>query len=429
MGILDLIASGGGYFDSPAANPKPTTDLITQIIQRRQKQSVDAAIKEGRVEDAYRAAPDYTLKYMTGLSKLGQLQEGGQRRQAVNQLLTQGDYQQALLQGDPKRVNSIIQGLGNLSEQDRDRQLYLNQQQHRLLKFVMDGSEDARPSRYLSGMREAKRLKLPTEGFPELYDEGFVKEQLAYSAEFNQAVKTPSVREVYDPTSPTNTRIVTTEESIGRPGKPQSGMELEVGPDGAVRLSTGGARLGKSTQSTIEKTLFNTNNAMSRLTAIESAFNPDYLRWSTQVGNKLLGWRNKAGDSLTPEQNKQLTNYTVFQTRTIENLNELLHSMSGAAISVQEAKRLSGQVPTMNDSPIQFRAKTQDIMGRQRRAIIRYQYAQKQGMDWKGIPLYKIDQLIEKRGKEVEKQLTSQGMNKDEAKALAAQTVRQEFGF
>lgn len=51
--------------------------------------------------------------------------------------------------------------------------------------------------------------------------------------------KPEDVVEVADPTSPTGTRFVRKSQAPGQPGKPASGMQLTVGPDGEVQFTQG----------------------------------------------------------------------------------------------------------------------------------------------------------------------------------------------
>jgi hypothetical protein len=221
----------------------------------------------------------------------------------------------------------------------------------------------------------------------------------------------------------------------------ESGTNLTVNPDGTINFTQGGAGGGlqKPTTNKIEEKLFNTTETLSRLGQMNQQFKPEYLQLGTRVGNKMTSMKDFAGMTISPEEEAQLSEYTGFRRASVDNLNRTLNELSGAAVSPHEAERLKAAQPTAGtgifdgDAPTEFKRKMEDVTKQSRYAVLRYNYALKNGMNplQTGIELQNVPALIEKRGAEIEQEVRGQLPGADQ-KVIDMETrarLAQEFGM
>jgi hypothetical protein len=143
-----------------------------------------------------------------------------------------------------------------------------------------------------------------------------------------------------------------------------------------------------------------------------------------------MEWQEYLGGKLTPEQAQSAVAYNEFRSNVMAELNETLRMLSGAAVTAHEMERLREQLPSMNDSPTVFMAKLKASRRRSARAISRLGYVRRKGLDLEGIPLYRIDKIMETRGDELkaEAQRQNPGMSDADASDIANQQIASEFG-
>lgn len=257
-----------------------------------------------------------------------------------------------------------------------------------------------------------------------------------------------AIQEVYDPNSPTGTRFVRRSEAIGQPGKPPSGQRVNVTPEGGVTIESGrgvtgvsgGPGLNKQGVNTVQKKQINAVEALDRLGQIQGSFKPEFLEIPTKIGVAWSGLRNRLGVKIGTQDRKQLKDFSKFKRDTLENINRTLNELSGAAVSPQEATRIRGSMPDVGDSifsgdsPVSFKAKLDDAVGDMKRAVARYSYLQSRGFGgepWKAVTLDQMDEIIDKRGAELEAQAREQFPNFTDAQiaGYVRGKLGEEFGI
>lgn len=119
--------------------------------------------------------------------------------------------------------------------------------------------------------------------------------------------------------------------------------------------------LTTASQTEIEKDMKNIGTAISRVTTAREQFNPSFLTLSGKAANAGRAWAEWATGSLGPENKAELSKYTEYTTNTLNYLNAAIQAATGAAMGVEEAKRLITAMPNPNDSPTQFLAKIQVV--------------------------------------------------------------------
>jgi hypothetical protein len=302
------------------------------------------------------------------------------------------------------------------------------------------------PDRY-KAMQEAMRVDAPevrefTEG-----DRTVTKQWDSQAGAWNTVADAPrsvsnKLVKVADPSSPSGVKYVPESQAAGMPAYQSGGMQLQTNPDGSVSFSMGGQpnQLGTKGRNDVETKLVNTTESLSRLNSISNSLKPEALTFQGRMNEQWLSFKDKfANGSMSDEERQKLTEFSEFKQNSINNLNMTLNELSGAAVSPEEGKRIASGLPDPGvnvfdgDSPTEFTAKLQNSTRLAKQAIIRYNYALRQGLDPlnTGIDLADVDQLIDKRGGEIEKMLAEQypEASQEDIEAMTEQQIRQEFGL
>lgn len=204
-----------------------------------------------------------------------------------------------------------------------------------------------------------------------------------------------------------------------------------------------GMPLGKESSNKVDTGLLDTTSRVMRLNEIGSQFKPEYLTYATKGTNWWNAVKEKAGFDLSQQEKSDLTGFAGFKRNAVQNLNEYIQSVTGAAMSETEVPRIKAGVPNPGtgmfdgDSPTEFKSKFDDTIRQLKMAEARFAYIKRNGMsltDASGKPVISLDQmpsLMNKRGKEIEAGLKKSSPNVSDAelrKAVRAHLAR-EFGL
>ena len=135
----------------------------------------------------------------------------------------------------------------------------------------------------------------------------------------------------------------------------------EKGPRTQVNVNL--PNLQKSTVGQLEKKVIMSRESLGRMDQIVSEFKPEYLTIGDKISTSLLGWKEKAGITLDPSQKKGLADRATFFQKTFDSVNRAIRDMTGAQMSEGEADRLMRGMPNQDDSPTEFMAKMQSVIG------------------------------------------------------------------
>lgn len=204
--------------------------------------------------------------------------------------------------------------------------------------------------------------------------------------------------------------------------------------------------LAKPTVNAIQEKQLNATESWSRLRAIEQSFKPEYQEIETRIGNKwneLVDSFSSTRKSLTPEQTTQLAEFSAYRAEALNNLNQYVKEITGAAMTNAEADRIMKAMPNPGDgvfngdSPTVFKAKLDAAMRSSKMALARYQYLSKNGFSGgvedmaKALPLERMGAVIQGRTNELLKETLSQnpGLTQQDVLPLVRQRLRAEFGI
>jgi len=178
---------------------------------------------------------------------------------------------------------------------------------------------------------------------------------------------------------------------------------------GKTDVSVYTGQLSKTTAGDVEKSVITTADAVTRLNNIQFSYKPEYQNIgfrSKQAWNTL---KDKVG-TLSPAEKTQLTQYSQYRQNALQNLNQTIKDITGAAMGVQEADRIISTLPNAGtdiwsgDSPTEFEAKLNNAVAQTKYALARKNYALKKGLNWETTPLDKMPNIINSRGAEIAKQ-------------------------
>ena len=202
-------------------------------------------------------------------------------------------------------------------------------------------------------------------------------------------------------------------------------------PSTNISVNTG--QLSKPTAGKVEEGVLADAAAITRLNSIQFSYKPEYQNIKFRTGQAWNTLKDKFG-GLPETDKRQLAEYSQYKQNSLQNLNQTIKDLTGAAMGVQEADRIIASLPNAGadifggDSPTEFEAKLNNAVKQTKYALARKNYALKKGLNWESTPLDSMPSIINKRGKEIAAQY-----NLDLTKPADLQTIdRQlaaEFGI
>lgn len=236
------------------------------------------------------------------------------------------------------------------------------------------------------------------------------------------------------------------------------GMGLLLDPDTAAlgkflmeqaQSKIGGpSTMGQPAKNTLEEKSINTMELLSRLDQIGKQYNEEYLRAGTQVGQWWNEMRSKfQKDALTPEQKDDLVKATAFRATALDNVNQYIKEITGAAMTIAEAERILKTQPNpgmgvMNgiwdaDGPDVFKAKLDNMVNKSRLALVRYNYLRRNGFNGsveeaaKELSLEGMEKVVNRRASEIRQNLLRQNPKFKDADVMpiVRREMKKEFGL
>jgi hypothetical protein len=215
-------------------------------------------------------------------------------------------------------------------------------------------------------------------------------------------------------------------------------------PDGTVLQvggTPGGAGLGIKGRNDLDTRRLNTADQMQRINQIVAVYDARFLKAGEKFDNLMLTIKDKGilPGAISAEEQKSIADFSAFRQSAFNNLNATLREMSGAAITPQEAERLTKSLPNPGkgvfdgDSPTQFKTKLDTVTDQLKLAMARYNYAAATGIPYESTNIVSLDQMkdfMNKRANELETQIRAQnpGASEDDIRATVKAQLRALFG-
>lgn len=160
----------------------------------------------------------------------------------------------------------------------------------------------------------------------------------------------------------------------------------------------------KTIKRSLQEKLITTGDAIQRVASIAQQFDPALLEYGNQFGAKAFAFAEKLGKDLSPEQSSLVSKTQKLAASTLRNLNQTIKDITGAAMAESEATRIEGTVPSLKDSPTQFKTKLDDVLRNLKLAQARTRYILTKGFEYKddinrvaqNLPLSNFRSVIDK---------------------------------
>jgi hypothetical protein len=212
----------------------------------------------------------------------------------------------------------------------------------------------------------------------------------------------------------------------------------------AMQQAIDSASLGKHTQDKVGEKAFNTGELSARLDGIAGKFKPEYQTYETSARMGVLGVMDSfesLRSKIPPAERQKFAEYTAYRQESIDNLSNYIKEITGAAMGIQEEKRIRMGMPDpVKDSPTQFQAKLENSMRMAKTALARHNYLIAKGYDPKALggdklgDVIKLDdmpRIINQRGAELKQKILSEDPQADGSQIdrIVADRVKKEFGI
>jgi hypothetical protein len=211
-------------------------------------------------------------------------------------------------------------------------------------------------------------------------------------------------------------------KKVGQIAEARTGTAAEKG---APKVYTGA--LSKTTASDVEKRVITTADAVTRLNNIQFSYRPEYQTIQYR-GKQAWGTLRDKYVGLPEKEKRQLAEYSQYRQNSLQNLNQTIKDITGAAMGVQEAERIIATLPNAGtgifdgDSPTEFESKLNNAIQQTKYALARQQYSLRKGLNWESTPLDKIPSIVQARGKAI-----AQQYNLDPNKPADLQTINRQL--
>ena len=206
-------------------------------------------------------------------------------------------------------------------------------------------------------------------------------------------------------------------------------------PDGTTLSMGGGVGPGELTKPTVnelQKGAISAQAGIDRLQNIRAGFDPKWLSYKEQATQYVNSIKAKAQglpfvSKLTPQEESDLSAFSRFKSDTLDNLNRYITEITGAAMGVEEAKRIESTMPNLNDDPASFQTKLTRVEERLKLIIARSVYTQKNGQKYDAISVDEMRSIMNRRGDEIYKENLQRTGDQSAAKSATIQALQSEF--
>lgn len=207
-----------------------------------------------------------------------------------------------------------------------------------------------------------------------------------------------------------------------------SGLSVTM-PDGTVIQQGGDAAAPtKAIETNLQQAVIDGRANLDRLNTIMGQYKPEYSTYGAQIQAWGTNQAQKFGVNVPPEQVAAAEGYSAWKADTLDNVNRAIKEMTGASMGVQEAERIIGSLPSIDDGPAQFQSKMKSVQRRINMSVARASYSLKHGLKIADTSLDKMTHIYNKRGDEIAAELSKTGIKGDQLSAAVRQKLDAEFG-
>jgi len=183
----------------------------------------------------------------------------------------------------------------------------------------------------------------------------------------------------------------------------------------------------------LQNVLLNAGDRRMRYNQIDATFDPKFLTVPYRAGQEWASLKEKFVE-LPQDQKVELQQFASWKQNAVNNLSLTIKELTGAAMGVEEAKRIIAGLPnpgtglTDGDSPTEFKAKLDQTVQQMKLVEARTTYLLKNGLSLNDVPLEKMPSVINERGKQIATQYKLDP-NKSRDLELIKKQLSAEFGI
>ena len=156
--------------------------------------------------------------------------------------------------------------------------------------------------------------------------------------------------------------------------------------DSTTNVNVSVDTLTKGTQKNLETKTINLLDMRPKLQRIKDGFNRNFLTAKGRLGAKWAKTKDYLDIELSADEEAFLRKRTDFLTGALENLNQYIRDITGAAMSLGEADRIRAAIPDPQKmSPIEFEAALDRQMEQVEFSLARHHYMLNSGLSVKSI--------------------------------------------
>ena len=199
----------------------------------------------------------------------------------------------------------------------------------------------------------------------------------------------------------------------------------------ALEGGVGNLTLGKEAGNLVDKDLLGLGRSRMNFQTTMEQFKPEYLTRPYQLKMAALAETEKLNpSSLNDLQRSDLAGYSAFTKNAMNNLNEYINQITGAAVGAgDEEKRLRAAIPDpQKDSPTEFVSKTNEALRLGKLFEVRLSYVKKNGLKLTDVPIDSIPSIMKAREAELARDLKLDPTKPADRDALRTK-LAQEFGL
>lgn len=211
-------------------------------------------------------------------------------------------------------------------------------------------------------------------------------------------------------------------------------------------VSRGNPGMANPTVNKIQEKQFDTVEQFARLKSIQKSWKPEYQTIETRLGfawNNLFDKFGSTRKSITPKQREELAAFYANKSEALNNMNQYIKEITGAAMTIAEAARIKQTQPNPGegifdgDSPTEFKAKMDANLNITQMALARFSYLTRKGFPpnadvlAKELSLDDMPRVIQEETNRIQNDLmkTNPGVPKEELTPIIQQRLRAEFGM
>lgn len=183
----------------------------------------------------------------------------------------------------------------------------------------------------------------------------------------------------------------------------------------------------------LQGVLLNAGDRRMRYNQIDATFDPKFLTVPYRAGQEWASLKEKFVE-LPQDQKAELQQFASWKQNSVNNLSLTIKELTGAAMGVEEAKRIIAGLPnpgtglTDGDSPTEFKTKLDQTVQQMKLVEARTTYLLKNGLSLNDVPLEKMPSIINQRGKQIATQYKLDP-NKPRDLELIKKQLSAEFGI